>query len=62
MPAEDRKPGEIISARKDGLAVACGGGSVYLIEILQPEGKRRLSAYQFSLGAKIRPGDELSSD
>jgi len=62
MSAEGRKPGEIISALKNGLAVACGGGSVYLIEVLQAEGKTRLSAYQFSLGAKIRPGEELGAD
>jgi methionyl-tRNA formyltransferase len=61
-PGETRKPGEILAALKDGLRVACGGGSVYLIEELQPEGKTRMPAHGFSLGAKIRPGELLGGD
>jgi methionyl-tRNA formyltransferase len=61
-PGETRKPGEILSALKDGLRVACGGGGVYLIEELQPEGKTRMPAHGFSLGAKIKPGELLGGD
>ncbi len=53
-------PAEILDADKDGLKVACGAGSVYLIEELQPEGKKRMSAHEFRLGAKINPGDLLT--
>lgn len=53
------RPGEVWETHKTGLAVACGGCTVYLIETLQPEGKAPMSAYAFSLGAKISPGDIL---
>jgi methionyl-tRNA formyltransferase len=61
-PGENRRPGEALSALGDGLRVACGGGSVYLVEELQPEGKTRMPAHAFSLGAKIRPGELLGGD
>jgi len=56
------KPGEILDAGKDGLKVACGAGSVYLIEELQPEGKKRMSAHEFRLGAKIDRGELLTRE
>jgi methionyl-tRNA formyltransferase len=51
------RTGEVLAAGKDGLRVACGAGSVYLVEDLQPEGKHRMTAYGFFLGAKIQPGE-----
>jgi methionyl-tRNA formyltransferase len=62
IPGEGRPPGEILSADRDGLTVACGGGSIYRIEDLQPEGKKRMPAHGFSLGAKIKPGERLGAD
>jgi len=62
IPGEARKPGEVLAALGDGLRVACGGGTVYLIEVLQPEGKTRMSAYAFSLGAKLKPGELIGGD
>jgi methionyl-tRNA formyltransferase len=59
---EGHKPGEVLSVAKDGLKVACGGGSAYLIEDLQPEGKNRMSAYEYSLGSKIESGEVLGGD
>ncbi|MGD1010647.1 MAG: methionyl-tRNA formyltransferase [Candidatus Aminicenantales bacterium] len=61
-PGGTRKPGEVLAALKDGLRVACGGGSMYLIEELQPEGRTRMPAHEFSLGAKIKPGELLGGD
>jgi methionyl-tRNA formyltransferase len=58
---EGRKPGEVISAGKEGLVVACGGGTAYLVETLQPEGKAEMTAYGFSLGAKFVPGETLGN-
>ena len=52
-------PGQVLAIQKEGLQVACGNGTVYLIESLQPENKKVMSAYAFSLGAKIKPGDKL---
>lgn len=50
------KPGEILAVRKEGLCLACGGGSVYIIQILQPENKKVMEAYAFSQGAQIEVG------
>jgi methionyl-tRNA formyltransferase len=52
-------PGRIVAGRKDGLAVACGGGTVFLVEEVRPEGRAAMSAYAFSLGTKLVPGDIL---
>ncbi len=50
-------PGEILGVKKEGLEVGCGTDSVFLIEELQPEGKKAMSAHAFSLGAKIKSGN-----
>jgi methionyl-tRNA formyltransferase len=62
VPSSGRPPGEILSASKEGLKIACGEGTVYLIEELQPEGKRRMSAHDFFLGANIGFGEILGAD
>ncbi|MED1785964.1 methionyl-tRNA formyltransferase [Brevibacillus laterosporus] len=43
-------PGTIIDRTEDGLIIACGAGSIILKEI-QPEGKKRMSVYDFLRGA-----------
>ena len=48
-------PGEILSAGRDGIEVACGEGSVVIYE-LQLEGKKRLPAAEFLAGCKLVPG------
>lgn len=52
-------PGTAVSAGKTGLEVACGAGTAFLIEELQPEGRGAMSAYAFSLGARLDLGDVL---
>jgi methionyl-tRNA formyltransferase len=52
-------PGRIVALGKSGLSVACGAGTIFLIEELQPEGKGPMSAYAFYLGARLNPGDPL---
>lgn len=51
------RPGTILQRDSDGLIVACGVGSVKLVEI-QPEGKRRMSMRDFLQGAgtQLQPG------
>jgi len=49
-------PGQIINIHKDGIETACGRGSSFLIETLQPENKKVMEAYVFSLGSRISPG------
>ena len=57
--ASDRQApaGTILKIGKDGLTIACGGGTAFLIEEIQPEGKGPMAAYVFSLGTRIGPGD-----
>jgi methionyl-tRNA formyltransferase len=53
------EPGRVLAVGKTGLTVACGGGTAYLVEDLQPEAKGPMAAYVFSLGTKIDPGAAL---
>jgi len=55
---DSAKPGEIVLAAGDELAVACGHGTLHITE-LQPEGKRRMSVRDFLNGAKIEVGTIL---
>jgi len=50
-------PGEITNIDEKGITVGCGGNTLLLIEKLQPENKKAMSAHSFSLGARIKPGD-----
>jgi methionyl-tRNA formyltransferase len=51
--------GEISGIEKEGIEVCCGDGSTFLIESLQPENRRRMDAYAFTLGAEIKIGDRF---
>ena len=51
-------PGEIVELTKDGITVKCGEGSVKILE-LQLEGKKRMAAKDFLLGAKPEVGSIL---
>ncbi len=46
--------GKIVSARKKGIEVACGGGKTLLLTEVQPAGKKRMSAAAFLLGHPIK--------
>jgi methionyl-tRNA formyltransferase len=48
-------PGEVLSAGRDGIEVACGTGSIVIHE-LQLEGKKRLPAAEFLAGCALKPG------
>lgn len=54
-----RRPGQILEARKEGLAVCCGGGTVFLVERLQRENRKEMDAASFLRGIKIEPGDSF---
>ncbi|MFZ3208465.1 MAG: hypothetical protein WA140_06490 [Geobacteraceae bacterium] len=45
----------MLRADRTGLEVACGAGSLLVLE-LQLEGKKRLTAREFLAGYKIAPG------
>jgi methionyl-tRNA formyltransferase len=53
------EPGRIARVPGEGLVVACGGGSAYLIERLQRENRNELAAADFLRGTKIEAGDRL---
>jgi methionyl-tRNA formyltransferase len=53
------KPGEILEVRKEGLSVCCGDGQAYIIDRLQPENRKAMSAHAFSLGVNIKPGESF---
>ncbi len=55
--AAGEAPGAILGVSKDGLDVACGANGVIRIEAVKAEGRNAMSAYAFSLGALVRPGD-----
>jgi methionyl-tRNA formyltransferase len=51
-------PGHVISADKEGIAVATGQGALLITE-LQPASSRRMAAAQYLAGHKISPGMRL---
>ncbi|MEW5737877.1 MAG: methionyl-tRNA formyltransferase [Myxococcota bacterium] len=53
-------PGMVLAAGPDGVEVACGEGSL-LLEALQPEGKRVMSAREFLAGRAVEVGSRLPS-
>jgi len=40
----------------------CSGSSALLIEEVQVEGKRRVSAREFANGARLKPGDRINQE
>ncbi len=53
-------PGEIVGIRKEGIEVCCGEQSVFLVEKLQPENRKIMDAYAFSLGERIKTGEKFA--
>ena len=55
---ENASPGEILRADNSGILIAARNGAVRLREV-QPEGKRRMTAQEFSRGNTLPPGTIL---
>jgi methionyl-tRNA formyltransferase len=55
-----RAPGEIVRAGADGIDVACGG-TVWRLQMVQLEAKKRLPTAAFLSGAHLQPGDRLGT-
>lgn len=51
-------PGEILDITKEGILVATSEGAILLKEV-QLEGKKRMSAYEFACGKRLKKGDLL---
>ena len=58
-PAHQGPPGTVTSLSKEGITVACGGGTRYLITRLHPESRAEMDAHAFVLGRGIQAGDLL---
>ena len=48
--------GEVLDVSKNGVLIACKNNAI-LIEKVKPEGKNLMSAYDWSLGSKVKTGD-----
>ncbi|HEX9902165.1 MAG TPA: methionyl-tRNA formyltransferase [Acidobacteriota bacterium] len=57
-PRPPRPPGTISDIEREGIVVQCGQGN-YLITRLQAENRNPMAGYEFSLGARLRPGDRF---
>jgi len=61
MPAPGRgAPGEVLSAGRGGLVVACGEGALALLS-LQRAGSRRMAVEEFLRGTPIQSGSKLAA-
>lgn len=60
LSSELCSPGKIQAIKKEGIEVCSGEGSIYLIERIQPENRSEMSAFAFSIGARMKPGEEFS--
>lgn len=59
-PALKAEPGDILSAGKEGIRVACGEG-VLLIRELQAEGKKRMDACSYLCGCRMDPSGRFGN-
>jgi methionyl-tRNA formyltransferase len=53
-------PGSVVATGPDGVVVACGTGTLRLLEV-QPEGRRRMTAAEFLAGHPLPPGTCLGA-
>lgn len=54
-----QKSGEILHIDKAGIAMCCQNGTIYLIKEVQPENKKIMPAFAFSIGMQLNPGDRF---
>jgi methionyl-tRNA formyltransferase len=52
-------PGILMPTREDGLLVICGEGTVFRVEYVQREGRKRISDREFMSGARVEPGERF---
>jgi methionyl-tRNA formyltransferase len=54
-------PGIILPTKEDGLLVICGGPSVFRVDYVQMEGRKRVTGMEFANGARIAPGEQFGT-
>jgi methionyl-tRNA formyltransferase len=52
-------PGILLPTREDGLLVICGEGTVFRVEYVQREGRKRVTDREFMNGARVEPGERF---
>lgn len=60
VESQSMPPGTIVAGR-DGCEAACGGGTCLGIELIQLEGRKRVSAAEFLIGARLAPGERFGA-
>jgi methionyl-tRNA formyltransferase len=55
----DADPGTILSLSAEGVRLACAGGTVAVVDSVQPEGGRVMSAREAVNGRLLSPGDRI---
>ena len=55
----EKSPGTVVSTGKEGIGVACGGGSVLLLQKVQLPGKKAMETGAFLLGHTVETGTVL---
>jgi methionyl-tRNA formyltransferase len=53
-----KEPGEIIAVAKE-IYVACAEGTYLRLESIQLEGRKKITAREFTIGARIKPDDQF---
>jgi methionyl-tRNA formyltransferase len=61
-PIHDGPPGRILAIEGDRSLIACGGGSVLAVSVIQPEGRRAMTVPEAVNGRQIQPGDVLETE
>jgi len=56
--SQSGKPGEVLSAGRDGIVIGCGEGALRLTT-LQREGGRKMTAHEYLAGHPLSPGTKL---
>ncbi len=56
------EPGAYLGLREGRIAVACGGDTVFGVEILQRAGRKALPAAQFANGERLEVGERFGSE
>mgnify|MGYP001305631173 CR=1 FL=1 len=57
----DAPPGTVTRVARDGFAVQCGSGAVFVEEV-QPAGKKAMPAGEFLKSGRLKPGDRLGTE
>ena len=58
--ARTREPGEVLAAAGGVLTVVCGDGRALQLDVLQPEGRRPMTAREYMAGRRLQPGQRFT--